>query len=257
MKRVIILFIIALMALPGFVALAQGEPTETPDPDIDIEVEVDEDAVEEAAEDVVEVTQEVADDATGTIQDLIDDLTEIPNSDVARLLMVIAGVILLVAAWRLYDFVVIISGIIVGASLAVSLVTGEEELVQILALLMGGIIGALLAVFVYYIAVFFIGGHIGILLTAALAESLELEPVSAVALAVGGIIGGIVALGLSAELLVILAVLVGAEMIVIALGLAPVWIIILTIVGIVIQLFASRYYGYPVRRRPRSLRSLF
>jgi hypothetical protein len=256
MKRLLCLLVIALVMITTQVIVAQ-EPTFTPDPDSDvIEVQVDPTDLEQAAEDVVETTETVTEGVVDSFVTIIEELTDKPENDVVLLAMVIGGVLLLVGGWRIYEYIVVIAGILVGALFAVALVADESTTIQIFALIIGALLGAALSVFLYYIAVFFIGAYLGMVLLQAIANALDIAEPTAIALLVAAIIGGIIAVGLGVELLVVLSAVVGAQMLVVALGLESYWILILAIIGIVIQVYATRYYGYSLRRRPRSLRSL-
>lgn len=197
---------------------------------------------------LVEQTMQAAEMTTDTITGFFDRLTQTPQSTVTRVVMVIVALVLLVAGWRVYEFVIVIAGAIVGATIASSLVVSTDTVVNIVALVAGGLIGALLSWFLYYVAVFFIGLHFGILLTNGLATMLQLQPVSPLALAIGGIIGGIVLLGLSFEFLILVSSLVGAQMMTLVLGLDPVWTLVLAVLGILVQFALTRTYKYDFRR---------
>ncbi len=208
---------------------------------------------EETAEDIVDFAVDSAETAATSLEDFIDRLTISPRSDIARVLLVLGGVVLLAAGWRVYDYVVIIAGLLIGALLAASLVRDDNTALTIGALLVGGLIGAAVSYFLYYGAVFLIGAYIGIVLTNAIASALGLEPVSSLALLVGGLIGGLVLIGLSFEFLVLLSSLVGAQLLALGLGLGPVWTLIFTVVGVVIQFGLIRAYKYDFRRRRRRI----
>ena len=111
--------------------------------------------------------------------------------------------------------IVVIAGIVV-CDVALSLVTTSETLVMIGAMIIGGIIGALLGVFLYYVAVFVIGAYIGIVLTGAVIDMLSSTPPSPVILLIGAVVGGLLLIGLSFEFLVLLSSLVGAQMLALA-----------------------------------------
>jgi hypothetical protein len=208
---------------------------------------------EETAEDIVELTVESAESAAGTLEAFIQRLTVTPQSDLARVLMVVGGVILLIAGWRVYDYIVVIAGFLIGALLAASLVTTDNTLLTIAALLIGGLIGAAISYFLYYAAVFVIGAYIGIIVTNALATALSLTPVSSLVLLLGGLIGGLLLIGLSFEFLVLISALVGAQMLSLGLGLTPIWTLIFTIVGVIVQLGLIRAFRYDFRRHRRRI----
>ncbi len=58
-------------------------------------------------------------------------------------------------------------------------------------------------------------------------------------------------LALSAQLIIILSALLGAQMIVLGLGLTTEWVVILAIIGIVVQFIILRSLKINLRERPR------
>jgi hypothetical protein len=195
-------------------------------------------------------------DTAEEIEDFLERLTTAPRSDVATVLLILGGLTLLVAGWRIYDFIIIVAGALIGAIAAASLLTTSSELILIGALLLGGLLGAALAIFLYYIAVFLVGAYVGIVLTAAGASTLGLTPVSALALLIGAIIGGIVLLALSFEFLILASSLVGAQMLALGLDLGAAWVAVFAIIGVIVQLALVRTFNYDFRRRRRKIRLL-
>lgn len=210
-----------------------------------------ESGAEALAEGLVDATQSAAEGTVVMLDGFISALTQPPQSDIARILLIIGGVLLLVAGWRIYEFIVTIAGAIIGAMIALSLIATDSAVISVLVMLIGGAIGALLGIFLYYVAVFVIGAYVGIVLTGTIAAALALTPVSSIALLIGGLIGGIIMLGISTEFLIFLAAVVGAQMLALGLGLGPEWTLIFAIVGIVVQFVLIRSFNYPLRRRPR------
>ena len=188
---------------------------------------------------------------TDIMVNFFNRLTEMPQSTVMRVMMIVVGLVLLVAGWRVYEYVIVIAGALVGAAIATSLVVSTDTLTNLVVLLVGGVIGAALSMFLYYVAVFLIGMHFGILLTNGIAATFALQPVSPLVLIVGGVIGGVILLGLSFQFLVILSSLVGAQLFVVALGLPTVWMLVIALLGILIQFGLTRAYNYDFRR-PRT-----
>lgn len=178
-------------------------------------------------------------------------MTQAPKSELGRILLVVGGVLLLIAGWRIYDFIIVVAGFLIGALIAGSLVTTDNTFISLGVFLVGGLIGALLSAILYYVAVFMIGAYLGISLTGALANALSLAPVSPLALLVGGLIGGLVLIGLSFEFLVLVSALVGAQMLTLGFGLNVVWTLIFAVVGVIVQLGLLRVYHYDFRRRRR------
>ena len=165
--------------------------------------------------------------------------------------MVLGGIVLLVVGWRIYDFIIIIAGFLMGASIAAAMITTDSAFITIIAIALGGLVGAGLAVVVFSIAVFLIGAYIGIVLTASIASALSLTPVSSIVLLVGAILGGVILIGLSSELLVLLSAIVGAQMLSLGLGLNAAWTLLFAIGGIAIQFMLLRRSNYDFRRRRR------
>jgi hypothetical protein len=205
------------------------------------------------AEELVDLTTETAQATAATLDEFLTRLVQTPKSDVARVLLIGGGLILLVAGWRIYEIIILIAGFVMGASIASALVVTDSVLINTAVLLLGGIIGAVLSAFLYYIAVFLIGAYIGMALTNGLAVMLGLIPVSAIALLLGGLVGGIVLVGLSFEFLIVLSALVGAQMLTLGLGLDAIWTLILAVIGVIVQLGLTRSLGYEFRRSPRRI----
>lgn len=201
---------------------------------------------------LVEDTLQTAEATTDAVMSFFNRLTQTPQSDITRVVMIVVGLVLLVAGWRVYEFVIVIAGALVGASVAASLVASNDTVINLVALLVGGVIGALLNWFLYYVAVFLIGFHFGILLTNGLANMLALQQVSPWVLVIGGLFAGIILLGLSFEFLILVSSLVGAQMLTLALGLQPVWTLVIAVIGIIIQFALTRTYHYDFRRRYRT-----
>lgn len=247
------LFILMMIALvPAALAqdpLATPVPiyTATPGPAV-VETPI---PGEEVADEIVDITVDAGQATVGLVEDFINRLTQTPQSDVVRLLMIVFGVLLLLAGWRIYDYIALIAGFIVGALIAMSLVPAGDTLVTLIGALIGGVIGAALGAFLYYIAVFLIGVYVGVVLTNGLAAMLGLAPVSPLVLLIGGLTGGLLMVALSFELLILFSALVGAQMITLALGLQPVWTLVLAAIGVIIQLGLARTFRYDFRRRVR------
>lgn len=202
-------------------------------------------------------TIRAAEATTNIMGNFFDRLTQAPQSNIMRVLLVAVGLVLLVAGWRVYEFVIIIAGAMVGAAIATSLVTSTDAMTNVLALLIGGVIGAVLSAFLYYVAVFLVGMHFGILLTNGLATLFNLQPISPLVLILGGVIGGLILVGLSFEFLIILSSLVGGQMLSMGLGLGPIWVLIFAVVGIVVQFALTQTYHYDFRRRHRYYRRIW
>ncbi len=236
--KLILTFILVLLLSSMVISAVQAQqPTPVPD--------------NQTAGEIVDLTVQAAEGTASTMQRWLDRLLSTPQSDMMRILLVLGGLLLLVAGWRVYDFIVIIAGFLIGASIAASLVSPENGILIIAAIVVGGLIGAALGVFVYYAAVFVIGAYIGVMLTNALALMVAATPVSPLVLLIGGVIGGLVLIGLSFEFLVVLSAVVGAQMLARGLGLESLWILIFAVLGVVLQFMLVRSSQYDFRRRHR------
>ena len=238
MKRLVLLALTILLLAVTPVLAQEDEPPPSDD----------------VAEEIVDFTVDTAEGTVEEVEDFIERLTTTPQSELAQVLLVVGGVLLLVAGWRVYDYIVIIAGLLIGAAIGASVVTTDSEIIILAAMLIGGVIGAFISVFLYYLAVFLIGAYIGIALINAAAVAFELTPVSSLALLFGAIVGGVVLIGLSFEFLVLLSSVVGAQMLSLGLGLDVFWTLIFAIAGVVIQFGLMRAFKYNFRRRRRRVR---
>jgi hypothetical protein len=208
---------------------------------------------EELAGGLVNTTESVTEGISQRASTILDRVLVTPRSAIIRALLIVGGLLLLVAGWRIYDYIIVIAGIVIGATVALSLVTTTDTLVNIGAMVIGGLIGALVGVFLYYVAVFFVGAYFGIVLTGAIVDALSTTEPSSVVLLIGGILGGLILLGLSFEFLVLISALVGAQMLALGLGLSAIWTLVFAIIGVIVQLMMMRRFNYAFRRRPRRL----
>lgn len=194
---------------------------------------------------------DVIETATNITQGLLARLAQAPQSDVGRGLLILGGIILLFAGWLVYEFVIALAGFLVGATVALSLVPDANTLLTIVLILVGGLIGAAIGGLLYYVAVFLIGGYTGMAVTNAIVVAITQATPSEIVLIIGFIVGGIILLLFSFELLIVVSSIVGAQMIAQGLGLGIEWVLILALVGIVLQAAATRARGYTFRRAPR------
>lgn len=235
----ILTLLVSAFAFAGVVSaqdvVTPPPPTATPDP---------------AAAGVVDAAAGAAEAFTNTAATLWEQLAQTPQSDLARVILIVGGVVLLLAGWFVYEWIILIAGFLIGAMTALTILDPTDTLLALVVFLIGGVIGAALGALLYYVAVFLIGGYIGILLTQGIAVALNLLPVTLIAVLIGFIVGGIILILLSMELLIIFSAIVGAQMIALALGLDVAWMILLALVGMVAQLAVVRTRGIDLRRRP-------
>lgn len=247
--KAVIYLLIAIIAVAFTVSFAYAQTAEPSKDTGNGNIVINPD---DAAQNIIGVAETTSKNLSSLLSDFVNRLNTTPNSSLIQILMLIGGIILLVAGWRIYDWIILLSGALIGGITALAAVGSASTLLSIAAFLVGALIGAALAVLLYYVAVFFIGGYVGVVFLSLVATTLNWSPLPTWALFVALIIGGLIMLGISFEFLVVLASLVGAQLIVTALSLSPqgTWILILTLLGIFIQIFASNRFGYRFRRRP-------
>jgi MFS family permease len=243
MLKRILLIVVLLYALTWSVGAIMAQDA-TPVPD----------SAEEVADDIVDATTAAAEATATSAQNLLDRLLIVPTSPLARVLLVAGGLVLLLAGWRVYEYIILIAGFLIGAAIAASLLVSDTVIINIIVLLIGGLIGVVLSALIYPIAVFIIGAYVGIALTAGLASAFGLAPASSIALLLGGLVGGLVLISLSFQFLILLSAVVGAQILTIGLGLPVVWVLLFAIVGIIVQLSLVRALDYDYRSRPRYIR---
>ncbi|GAB5492105.1 MAG: hypothetical protein Phog2KO_23200 [Phototrophicaceae bacterium] len=242
-KTLIVFFSLLMIGVP---VLAQdGQPVDTDGDNIVIDTQ-------QASDTIVQITESTAEGISAIISSFLNRLYNITSNQYVQVIMVILGAVFLVAGWRIYNWIIILAGALVGATIALAAVGSVGATIEIIAFVIGAVIGGILGYYVYYGAVFVIGAYIGIVFATLVAQSLELLPISPLILFVVAIVGGLIMLGLSFELLVVLASVLGAQLIVMGLGLSPsaIWLGVFILVGIFLQISLTRRSGYSVRRRP-------
>jgi len=175
-----------------------------------------------------------------------------------RLIYIVGGLVLLVAGWSAYRLALSTAGFVVGASLGAALTSEYGEVVSLVGTVLVGFIGAVVAYYVYLLAVALVGAYVGLLLTNLVVTNFELPTEGAAFLLVYGgglVIGAVVALALAVELTIILTSAVGAVMLAGGTGLvgtrfAALWVLLLFIAGVVVQMQFARSRGRnPFERR--------
>jgi hypothetical protein len=151
------------------------------------------------------------------------------------------GILLLILGRKLFWLAVAVIGFVSGFEWVPLLLHSESRVVILAVALAMGVLGALLAVFVQYLAVGFAGVLAGAHLATAILTLLTLEgsPYLWLFALIGGAIGAILALILLDWALIFLSSLVGASLICQALllqqGMAVVVFVVLAAIGILIQ----------------------
>jgi len=175
------------------------------------------------------------------------------------LIFLLVGLLLLLLGRKLFWLFVAAAGFIVGMKAAPYILPHQSELFMLLAAVVLGLVGALLAIFLQKLAValggFVAGGNVAAELCGPLLGRAGVEsPVAWLCFVIGGILGAILMLAFFNWALIILSSLYGAQWIVRGLpvirGLptprhhSPILLVILAVIGIAVQ--ASSY----MRRSP-------
>jgi len=169
-------------------------------------------------------------------------------------IFILVGLLLLFFGRRLFWLFVAAAGFIVGIKAAPYILPHQSELFTLLAAVVLGVVGALLAVFLQKLAValagFVAGGYLAAELCAPLLGGAGMESAAAwLCFVIGGILGAIVMLVFFNWALIILSSLYGAEWILRGLSIirglqmhrhhSPILLIIVAVIGIAVQ--ASTY----------------
>ena len=158
-----------------------------------------------------------------------------------QIVFFVVGLAVLVMGRKLFWLAVAAIGFVVGLALGIQLTDGQANWLVIMVAVLGGLIGAVLAIWLQKIAAGIAGFLLGGYLALWLAEILNFGPNmwTWLIFIAGGIVGVILVLSLLEVALIGVSALIGAALIVQVFALSPtvasVLFIALTIVGIVIQ----------------------
>jgi len=110
----------------------------------------------------------------------------------AAILLVLGGAVASFAGYRLFRFVLAIYGFILGAMLASSMMGSSNTIGMIVAALLGGIAGALIMTFAYFVGIALIGAGIGALaanMVWSTWKSIDPPALAVIALSIAGAVG--------------------------------------------------------------------
>src|SRR3712207_6752687 len=94
----------------------------------------------------------------------------------AAAVLIVGGALSCFAGYRIFRIVLGIYGFIIGALLASSFMGTEQRVWMVAAALAGGVIGALIMIFAYFIGVALLGAGIGALAANMIWAAFEREP---------------------------------------------------------------------------------
>lgn len=194
----------------------------------------------------------VIEDVAGTPVTFVNPFTGSPTTvTLLRVVYVAVGLVLLVAGWSAYRLALSLAGFAVGASFGASLMAQYGTVPSLIVTVALGLLGGVLAYYVYLLAVAAVGGFVGLYVTGRVVMALSLGvtggPLLAV-YAVGVLVGAGLALALAVELTVILTSAVGAVMLAGGTGLingrfGALWTLVLFLVGVAVQVGVARARG--------------
>jgi hypothetical protein len=110
----------------------------------------------------------------------------------AAVLLVIGGAVACFAGYRLFRFVLAIYGFILGAMLASSMMGSSNTIGMVVAAFLGGIAGALIMTFAYFVGIALIGAGVGALAANVFWstwKSVDPPAVAVIALSIAGAVG--------------------------------------------------------------------
>src|SRR5437660_5144429 len=128
----------------------------------------------------------------------------------AALFLVIGGAIACFAGYRLFRTVLAIYGFILGALMASSLMGSTNTIGMILAAIVGGVIGAVILTFAYFVGIALIGAGLGALVAHVAWTGLRPTDPPAVVIIVMAILGAIGATVLQRYIIIVGTAVVGA-----------------------------------------------
>jgi hypothetical protein len=128
----------------------------------------------------------------------------------AALVLVLGGVLSCFAGYRLFKLVLAIYGFILGAMLASSMMAASNAMGMILTALGGGVAGALLLVFAYFVGIALVGAGLGALIVHVTWSYVRAGDPPPIAVVVMSIAGSIVAMLLQRYVIIVATAFGGA-----------------------------------------------
>ena len=121
----------------------------------------------------------------------------------AAIVLVLGGAVACFAGYRLFRVVLAIYGFILGAALASSVMGISNQAGMIAAAIVGGVIGALLFTFAYYVCIGLIGAGMGTFLLHVVWDSLKHTEPTTAAVIVASVAGAIIAMMLQRYVIIV------------------------------------------------------
>ena len=137
----------------------------------------------------------------------------------AAIVLLLGGAVACFAGYRLFRVVLAIYGFIFGAMLASSVMGISNHLGMLIAALIGGILGAVLFTFAYYVSIGLIGAGMGAALLQAVWHYAKSSDPPSVAVIIAAVAGAVVAMALQRYVIIFSTACSGAWTMIVA-GLA-------------------------------------
>jgi uncharacterized protein DUF4203 len=126
------------------------------------------------------------------------------------ILLLLGGAVACFAGYRLFRVVLAIYGFIFGAMLASSVMGISNHLGMLIAALIGGILGAVLFTFAYYVSIGLIGAGMGAALLQAVWHYAKSSEPPSVAVIIAAVAGAVVAMALQRYVIIVSTACSGA-----------------------------------------------
>ncbi len=126
-------------------------------------------------------------------------------------LLMIVGLLACFAGYRLFRIVLTIYGFLLGALLASTLVHTPDTAALIVTLLVGGVFGAAILWFGYFVGVALAGGAFGAIVAQSAWTSIRGSEPGVLILAFAAILGGALAVGFQRYFVILATAFIGAE----------------------------------------------
>jgi hypothetical protein len=119
------------------------------------------------------------------------------------IVLVLGGAVACFAGYRLFRVVLAIYGFILGAMLASSVMGISNQIGMIIAALVGGVIGALLFTFAYYVCIGLLGAGMGAFLLHVVYDYAKHAEPSTVAVIIASVAGAVIAMALQRYVIIV------------------------------------------------------
>ncbi|MBN2555465.1 MAG: DUF4203 domain-containing protein [Anaerolineales bacterium] len=176
------------------------------------------------------------DPLTAAMRELDDFLVPI------QVIMAIAGLAMMLAGYKIYRYVIMIPGIILGGVLGMVIGADENTFLAIVGLLLGALIGAGLALLIHDLLIILIGASIGVAMVAGITLANNNMP-EAWAIILGAIVGGIGLLALSRAAIIFYTSAVGSLLFGLGIQTTGLWLLLFFAVGVGVQYGLARALG--------------